>query len=67
MESGQEAIELARKGVDIARTRYQSGAGTLLELTDAEMALMRASLNYYQSVYNYVQAYIEYAKTRGEE
>lgn len=67
MESGQEAIALARKGVDIARTRYQSGAGTLLELTDAEMALMRASLNYYQSVYNYVQAYIEYAKTRGEE
>lgn len=67
MEAGQAAIALSARGVEIARTRYAAGSGTLLELNDAEMAYTNAHLNYNKAVYAYIKAHVEYEKTLGEE
>lgn len=67
MQASQEGEAMARQGIIIAQTRFNAGAGTLLELNDAEMALTQASLAYYQAQYNFVQAYVQYMQLRGEE
>jgi len=40
-----DAAALAKRGLDIARVRYESGVGTQLELSDARLALSRAEIN----------------------
>ena len=54
--SAQDAVTTAERGRSIAEVRYKSGAGTLLELNDAETALLQARLNYSQAIYNYMVA-----------
>ncbi len=51
--SQSRTVELAEKSYKIARTRYNTGSGTQLELNDADLALMRARLNRIQAVYDY--------------
>ena len=67
MVAQRAAVELAARGREIASARYAAGAGNLLELNDAELALTQARLGYNQSIYAYVKAYVEYAMARGEE
>ena len=50
----------------IAEVRYKSGAGTLLELNDAETALLQARLNYSQAIYNYMVAVYSLDALKGE-
>lgn len=66
MLASQEGEVMARQGVSIAQTRFSAGAGTLLELNDAEMALTQASLNYHQAQYNFARAYVQYMQLRGD-
>ncbi|MBI2968124.1 MAG: TolC family protein [Bacteroidetes bacterium] len=65
IESQKQTIALAEKGLSIARVRYHSGAGTILELNDAEAALMQAKLNYLQTVYDFRIAVTEFEKLTG--
>lgn len=66
MLASREGEAMAQQGVSIAQTRFSTGAGTLIELNDAAMALMQASLNYHQAQYNFVRAYVEYKQLRGD-
>lgn len=54
--ASQEAERSATKGLQVAQVRYRSGAGTLLELNDAELAQRQAQLNLNQAIYNYMIA-----------
>lgn len=56
VESTQGGIELAGKGLTIARKRYETGMGTFIELNDAEIALLQAELQYNQAIYEYLSA-----------
>lgn len=56
IDSQSMTVEQAEKGYAIATTRYQSGAGTQLEINDADLALMRARVNRVQAVYDYLVA-----------
>jgi len=40
----------------ISQKRYDTGAGTWLEMNDAELALTQARLNFNQSIYDYMVA-----------
>lgn len=53
------SVELAEKGYRIAKTRYQTGSGTQMEVNDADVALMRARLNRAQAIYDYAVARTE--------
>ncbi len=57
----------AQKGRDISFRRYEVGAGTLLELNDAEVALTQAELSYTQSIYDYLIARADLEKVLGQE
>lgn len=56
VESTQGGIELAEKGLVIARKRYETGMGTFIELNDAEIALLQSELQYNQAIYEYLSA-----------
>ena len=45
-------IEQAQQGYEIARTRFENGLGTQLEVNDAELALRQARLNRLQAIYD---------------
>ena len=64
--SAQDAVATAERGRGIAEVRYKSGAGTLLELNDAETALLQARLNYSQAIYNYMVAVYSLDALKGE-
>jgi outer membrane protein TolC len=66
VESGKAAVRQARRGYEIARTRYETGAGTLLELNDAEIALTQARLNLNEARFDFLSARAEYEKVLGE-
>ncbi|WP_240509526.1 TolC family protein [Geofilum rhodophaeum] len=67
IESNREGVRLAERGFRIAQTRYKAGAGTLLELNDAEMALTQAKLNLSQAMFDYLSAETEYRQVLGRE
>ncbi|MFA5325563.1 MAG: TolC family protein [Bacteroidales bacterium] len=54
--SDKEAVVQATKGYEIAKVRYQTGSGTVLELNDSEIALTTSRINLNQTIYNYLKA-----------
>lgn len=56
MKSSMDNVQLAEKGLSIAKTRYESGASTYLELLDANLACNQAKLAFNQSLHDYMAA-----------
>ena len=67
LESDKEAVMQAKKGYEIAKVRYSTGTGTLLELNDTEVALTRSQLNLNQTIYDFIKARNEYEKVTGDQ
>lgn len=63
--AAKEAVKSAEKGYQIAKVRYAAGESTLLELNDAEIAVLQARLNNNQAIYDYMQALYSYETLRG--
>ncbi len=62
----KEAIAQAQRGYEIAKVRYQTGSGTILELNDSQLALTQSKLNYQQAIYNYISAQATYENVIGK-
>lgn len=67
MLANELTVEQAEKAYDIALSRYNAGAGTIIELNSAQLSLTQAQLSYSQSIYNYLDAHAEYEKALGVE
>ena len=67
MLSNELTVEQATKAYDITLTRYNAGAGTILELNASQLSLTQAQLSYSQSIYDYLNAYAQYEKALGVE
>ncbi len=67
MLSNERTVEQAEKAYEISLTRYNAGAGTILELNSSQLSLTQAQLSYSQSIYDYLSAYASYEKTLGNE
>lgn len=63
--ANKEAITQAEKGYEIAKVRYNTGTGTILELNDSELALTQSRLNYQQALYNYLSAQTQLEQVLG--
>ena len=61
----QKTVEQAKENYDLAAGRYQVGVGSPLEITDAEVALANARVNYIQAIYNYKIAEARIEKAMG--
>lgn len=66
-DAAQKGVEQANRGYKIAQKRYDTGAGTLLEMNDSELALTQAKLNLNQSIYNYMVAKSDMEKVLGQQ
>lgn len=66
-DATQRGVSQAEKGYMIAQKRYDTGAGTLLELNDAELALTQSRLNFNQSIYDFMVAKAELDKILGKQ
>lgn len=67
MLANAETVLQAEKAYAISLTRYEAGAGTILELNSAQLAMTQAQLSYSQSIYDYLAAFAEYEKALGKD
>lgn len=65
--ASQKGVEQAERGYMISQKRYDTGAGTLLEMNDSQLALTQAQLNFNQSIYDYMVAKSELEKVLGQQ
>lgn len=57
IDASQKLVENAEIALKLAEGRYNSGVGSAIEVTDAELTLSNARIAYIQSLYNYRVAY----------
>lgn len=61
----ERALELAREGYERAQARLENGLASQIDVTNAELQLRQAEVNYAQMVYNYLSAKARYDKAIG--
>lgn len=64
--ASQKGVEQAERGYKISQKRFDTGAGTLLELNDSELALTQARLNFNQAIYDYIISKADLEKVIGD-
>ena len=64
-DAARKGVEQAERGYMISQKRYDTGAGTLIEVNDADYALTQARLNQTQAIYDYMVAKAELEKVLG--
>ncbi len=55
-KAAEATLEGATTGYDIAKKMYEVGRATILEVNDAQLALLQSKLNLHQAVYSYLTA-----------
>jgi len=61
------AVELARRGLDIANVRYENGVGTQLEVSDARLSLARAEINRALAFHDLATSYASLLRSLGRD
>jgi outer membrane protein TolC len=64
-ESAKSQLEEAEKLIEIAKVQDEEGLITFVELQDAQLAHDAIMLQYYQSLYNYNNALIDFNMAMG--
>jgi outer membrane protein len=65
VEAQQRNVKLAERAYDIAKVRYDEGTGTQLEIKNADMELITARTQLYQSQFDYLKAIFMLNKLTG--
>lgn len=65
MFAQERTVAQADKAYSISDTRYRAGAGTILELNSAQLAMTQAHLSFSQAIYDYLAAKAEYDRIVG--
>jgi len=63
--STKDVVAQAKKGYDISQKLYDTGMGTLLDLNNAQLGLIQASLAFDQAIYNFLAAKADLDKILG--
>lgn len=61
------AVELARRGLEIANVRYENGVGTQIEVSDARLSLARAEINRAVAFHDLATGYASLLRALGRE
>jgi outer membrane protein TolC len=67
MLANEQTVAQADKAYKISKTRFEAGAGTMLEVNQAELNTTQAKLNHSQAIYDYLAAMADYDKVVGIE
>ena len=65
--AAESTLEVAQRSYDIAERMYELGKATLLELNDAQLALVQAQLTMSQAVYNFMVTKASMEELAGNE
>ncbi|MCF6406413.1 TolC family protein [Chitinophaga filiformis] len=65
IQTQENVVSTAETSYVLTKYRYERGAATRLELTDAELALTTAQSNYLEAVFNYLSARINMNRITG--
>ena len=65
MDSQKKNIELAEKVYNTTKLKYEQGLGSNQEIYTAQTELKVAQNNYYSSIYDAINAKIDYLKAVG--
>ena len=65
--AAESTLEMAQRSYDIAEKMYNLGKATLLELNDAQLALVQAQLTMSQAVYNFMVTKASMEELAGNE
>ena len=65
--AAESTLEMAQKSYDIAEKMYELGKATLLELNDAQLALVQAQLTMSQAIYNFMSTQASIDELIGKE
>ena len=65
--AAESTLEMAQRSYDIAERMYELGKATLLELNDAQLALVQAQLTMSQAVYNFMKTKAAMEELAGNE
>jgi outer membrane protein TolC len=66
LQARRLAIKQARRGYDIAKSRLQNGVGSQLDVSNAELQVQQAELNYATMVFEYLSAKAQYDLSIGQ-
>lgn len=66
MLANMEARGQAVKGYRISKTRFDTGAGTIVEVNASQSALLQAELNFTQSIFDYMSSRADLDKVIGK-
>ncbi|MDR2893951.1 MAG: TolC family protein [Alistipes sp.] len=67
MVANRKTVEQAEKAYSISRTRFDAGAGTMLEVNQAQLAVTQSRLNHTQAICDMLIAGAEYDRIVGTE
>lgn len=62
-----DAVELAKRGLDIAGVRFENGVGTQLEVSDARLQLQIAEINKATAFYDLAVSYAKLMRALGRD
>jgi outer membrane protein len=65
LQSQQANIKLAEEVYAVSKAKYEQGVGTINEVIDAETSLKESRINYFDALYEYHIAKVEYQKATG--
>jgi outer membrane protein TolC len=65
VEAAKKNEQLSQKGYEIASKRYENGAGTIIELQNASLALTQSQLTYNQAIESYLSSKADLDKILG--
>ena len=67
VEAARKSVELSEKAYSISSKRYENGAGTMIELQNASLAITQSRLSYHQAISEYLSAKADLEKLLGKE
>ena len=67
VDAAQRSVELSEKAYTISSKRYENGAGTMIELQNAALAITQSSLSYRQAISEYLSAKADLEKLLGND
>jgi len=66
IEAAEKNTQTARRAYDIAETRVDNGLATQLEFRESRIDLDRAQVNFYEAIYDYLDAYFDWQLANGQ-
>lgn len=63
--AAESSVQQAKKGYEITQKRYETGAGTIVDLNAAALAVTNAELQYRNAIYDYLASKADLEKTLG--